>query len=145
MKKISVLIISALTLVFAFSSCCDDEDSPIPVSIKGKWNFDKMSLTVNGVTSPELDYDDNEPGCSKDYIEFAPTAVFNEGDYSGSDCLLDITTGTWYKNGNVVTITSDGVIIPFEVVSLTSTTLKVKYSEIQDGTTAIVNMTFVKA
>jgi hypothetical protein len=145
MKKISVLFISALTLAFAFSSCCDDEDSPVSTSIKGKWNFDKMSLTINGVTSPELNYDDNEPGCSKDYIEFASGAVFSEGDYSGLDCLLDITTGIWYKNGNVVTITSEGVIIPFEVVSLTSTMLKVKYSETQDGTAVIVNLTFIKA
>lgn len=145
MKKISVLFISALSLAFAFSSCCDDEDSPVSASIKGKWNFDKMSLTINGVTSPELDYDDNEPGCPKDYVEFAPGAVFNEGDYSGSECLLDITTGTWYKNGNAVTITSEGVVVPFEVVSLTDTILKVKYSETQDGTTVIVNITFIKA
>jgi len=144
MKKISVLFISALASAFAFSSCCDDEDSQVSPSIKGKWNFDKISLTINGVTSPELDYDDNEPGCPKDYIEFAPAAVFNEGDYSGSECLLDMTTGTWYKNGNTVTITSEGVTLLFEVISLTSTTLKVKYSETQDGTTVIVNVTFIK-
>ena len=145
MKKINVLFVSALTLVFAFSSCCDDEDSPVSASIKGKWNFDKMSLTINGVTSPELDYDDNEPRCSKDYIEFAPEAVFNEGDYSGLDCLLDITTGIWYKNGKAVSITSEGVTLLFEIISMTSATLQVKYSEIQDGKEVIVNMTFIKA
>lgn len=143
MKKIGILFISLLAL--AFSSCSDDDESSVSMTIEGKWNFSKMSVTVNDVTSPELDYDGNEPGCSKDYIEFAPGGVFNDGDYSGSECLLYTTTGTWYKNGNAVTITSEGISIPLEVMSLTSTILKVKYSETQDGTTVIVNMTFIKA
>ena len=68
MKKISILFLSLLA--FAFSSCSDDGDSSVPATIDGKWNFNKMSVTVNNVTSPELDYEGNEPGCMKDYIEY---------------------------------------------------------------------------
>ena len=145
MKKIILLFIYVLSLVFAFSSCSDDSDSPEPAAIEGKWNFNKMSVTINGITSPEVDYEGNEPGCLKDYLEFIPGGVLNEGDYFGSECSLDIITDTWVKNGNTITITSEGIVIPLEVVSLTSSALVVKYSESQDGMTVIINVYFVKA
>ena len=143
MKKISILFISLLALTF--SSCSDDNDSSLATTIDGKWNFNKMSVTVNNVTSPELDYEGNEPGCMKDYIEFVEGGILKEGDYSGSNCVLNTSSGTWSKSGNTITITSDGITIPVEVVNLTSSILIVKYSETEDGLTLIVNMSFTKA
>jgi hypothetical protein len=145
MKKFSIFLISLFAFSMFFSSCSNDEDSQVPVTFEGKWNFDKMSVTVNGVTSPELDYDGNEPGCAKDYIEFKPGGVLNDGDYSDSTCILNLTVGTWVKSGNIITITSEGIVIPLDVVSLTSTTFKIKYSETLEGDTVSVNMTFTKA
>ena len=145
MKKIILLFIYVLSLMFAFSSCSDDSDSPEPATIEGKWNFNKMSVTINGITSPEIDYEGNEPGCLKDYIEFIPGGVLMEGDYSGSACALEIITDSWVKNGNTITITSEGITIPLEIVVLTSSSLVVKYSESQDGMTVIINMSFIKA
>jgi hypothetical protein len=145
MKKIILLFIYVLSLMFAFSSCSDDSDSPEPATIEGKWNFNKMSVTINGITSPEIDYEGNEPGCLKDYIEFIPGGVLKEGDYYGSECALEIINDTWVKNGNKITVTLDGILIPLEVVSLTSSSLVVKYSESQDGMTLIINLSFVKA
>lgn len=142
MKKISILFLSLLA--FAFSSCSDDGDSSVPATIDGKWNFNKMSVTVNNVTSPELDYEGNEPGCMKDYIEFAAGGVLKDGDYSGSNCELTISNGNWSKNGNIITITSEGITMPLEIVSITSTALAVKYSETEEGLTLIINMTFTK-
>jgi len=53
-----------------------------------------MSITVNSVTLPELDYDGNEPGCMQDYIELAQGGILKEGDYSGSNCVANTNSGT---------------------------------------------------
>jgi len=144
MKKVIILFVSALALGMAFTSCNNDDDSPAPTpaSVEGKWNFSKISETVNGVTSPEEDYG-HEPGCNKDYIELKAGGVFNEANYSGSNCALDLSTGTWSKSGNIITITLGGVGVSGEVVSVSSSVLKVKFSEI--GTTNVINTTFTKA
>lgn len=144
MRKVSILFVSALALSMAFTSCSNDDDSPpsAPPSVEGKWNFSKISETVNGVTSPEVDYD-HEPGCIKDYIELKAGGVFNEASYSGSNCALDLSTGTWSKSGNIITITLGGVVASGEVVSVSSSVLKVKFSE--TGTTNVINTTFTKA
>ena len=132
-------------MALAFSACSDDGDSSAPATIDGKWNFNKMSVTVNDVTSPELDYEGNEPGCMKDYIEFAAGGILKDGDYSGSNCALTISNGTWTKSGNIISITSEGISIPVEIISLTSSALVIKYSETEDGLTLTVNMSFTKA
>lgn len=82
-----------LFLGLIFTSCSNDNPSQSD-SIVGKWNFSKMSFTVNGVTSPETDYDGNELGCSKNYLEFKTDGVYNEADYSGTTCVLDLSVGT---------------------------------------------------
>jgi hypothetical protein len=146
-KKVIILFVSALVLGMTFASCSNDDDSPAPASVEGKWNFSKMSETVNGVTSSEEDYDGNEPGCVKDYIEFKAGGVFNESDYFdlGSGCELDLTIGTWSKSGNIITITLEGVVTSVEVVSVSSSVLKVKFSETDGGITTVINTIFTKA
>ena len=80
----------------------------------------------------------------KDYIEFVAGGVLKDGDYSGSNCELMISNGSWSKSGNIITITSEGITMPLEIVSITSTALAVKYSETEEGLTLIINMTFTK-
>ncbi|PWA09299.1 lipocalin-like domain-containing protein [Flavobacterium laiguense] len=147
MKKAIILFISALVLGMTFSSCSNDDDSPAPApaSVEGKWNFSKMSETVNGVTSPEEDYG-HEPGCIKDYIELKAGGVFNEVYYFGSDCASDLVTGTWSKSGNIITIRYEGGrVVSVEVVSVSSSVLKVKFSNTEGGITTVINTTFTKA
>ena len=131
--------------MFAFSSCSDDSDSPEPATIVGKWNYSKMSTTVNGVTSPEVDWDGNEPGCPKDYVEFKTGGVLSEGDYLGSNCELNTFVGTWSQNGSTITITEGPISLTAELVSVTSTMLKFKASESNNGVSIVVNITFTKA
>ncbi|MNG34938.1 hypothetical protein D3C84_1215600 [compost metagenome] len=59
--------------------------------------------------------------------------------------MLETSSGTWSKNGAIITITGDGISIPLEVVSVSSTVLKVKYSETFEGITTVINITFTKA
>jgi hypothetical protein len=141
MKKTIISFVFALFLGVVFTSCSkDDSPSSASASLVGKWNYSKISFTINGVTSPEIDYDDDEPGCSKDYIEFKTAGVYNEGDYSGTTCVLDLTVGTWSQTGSQLTITADGTPAALEVLSITSSTLKVKVKEGADSGT----VTFVK-
>jgi len=146
MKKVIILFVSALVLGMTFTSCSNDDDSPAtaPASVEGKWNFSKVSETENGVvTVPEEDYV-HEPGCIKDYIELKPGGVYNEAFY-GPGCALDLTTGTWSKSGNIITITQGVDIISAEVVSVSSSLLKVKISDTDAGITTVTTVTFTKA
>lgn len=149
MKKVSVLFVLVLAFAMTFVSSCsndDDNDSnPVTATVEGKWNFSKISAVIDGVPSPEEDYDDNEPGCPKDFIELKSGGVYNDGDYYNSECMLETSSGTWSKNGAIITITGDGISIPLEVVSVSSTVLKVKYSETFEGITTVINITFTKA
>lgn len=142
MKKTITSFVFALFLGVVFSSCSKDDSpsSSSSASVVGKWNFSKMSFTINGTTSPEMDYDDNEPGCTKNYIEFKTAGVYNEAEYSGTTCVLDLTVGTWSQSGSQLTISADGTPTSVEVLSVTSTMLKVK---VKDGTDSST-VTFVK-
>ena len=141
MKKTIISFVFALFLGLVFTSCSkDDSPSSASASVMGKWSFSKMSFTSNGVTSPEVDYDGNEPGCTKNYIEFKTAGVYNEADYSGTTCVLDLSVGTWSQTGSQLTITADGTPTSVEIISVTSTTLKVKVKDGNDSG----NVTFVK-
>ena len=145
MKKLIILFVFALVTGLNFTSCSSDNESSSSSSIVGKWNFSKFSITSSGVTSPEEDYDDNEAGCPKDYFEFKNGGVFNNASYSGSTCVIDLSSGTWVQSGNTVTLTIDNEVIIFQVVSVTSSTLKVKTTETDSGVTYTINITFTKA
>ncbi len=142
MKK-SILLTGALLLSMAFASCNKDEESSTSGSLEGKWAFSKFSLTQGGITTPEQDYD-NEPGCNKDYAEFVAGGVYHAGVYE-TGCVLDVTTGTWVRNSNTLTLSvtgEDDEIIT--ITSLNDTQLKGKQT-ITDGTdTYTVNLILVK-
>ena len=149
MKKVSVLFVLVLAFAMTFVSSCsnDDNDSPKPVTatVEGKWNFSKISAVIDGVPSAEEDYDDNEPGCPKDFIEFKSGGVYTAGDYYNSEGQLETSTGTWSKSGTILTITTEGVSTPVEVVSVSSTVLKIKFSDTFEGITTVFNITLTKA
>jgi len=146
MKKIIILFFITLGLGVVFSSCSSNEPvNPSMSSVEGKWNFSKTTTSINGVTSAEMDYDDNEAGCPKDYLEFKTGGVCTDGDYFDSACTLDITTGTWVQIGSTITVTLDGDIFSAEVVSVSSSVLKLKISETGGGISIIANITLTKA
>lgn len=146
MKKTIMFFVFTLGLVIFFPSCSsNNDDSSNSASVIGKWNFSKMSTVINGVASPEIDYDGNETGCPKDFLEFKSGGVYDETDYYGSSCELDSFSGTWAQNGNTITITEGTDIITAQIVSVTSSMLKIKATEIDSGVTITVNMTFTKA
>ncbi len=146
MKKTSILFISALVLGITFASCSKDNLPTVSASIEGKWNFNKTSFTQSGITTPEVDYSGNQAGCSKDYIDIIAGGVVNSGNYV-SGCTLVPDTGTWTQTGNNVTVSVPSISMTgtFEVVSLTTTELKLKITTTQNGVTFTINQSFTKA
>ncbi|WP_146917251.1 lipocalin family protein, partial [Flavobacterium columnare] len=68
-------------------------------------------------------------GCAKDYMEFLSGNIIKEHYFDLLNCKEVIYTGTWNKTNNsgVITYTDDPTNVNFEILELTSTTLKMKY------------------
>lgn len=135
-------MLSALMSGLMFTSCSSDDGNTISGPLEGKWNFDNVSYTVSGITSPEEDYEGNQTGCPADYVEFVTGGVYHEGDYTNTACELSVDNGTWVRTNNTITINGveDGTI-----VKLTETALKVKYTTTEEGFTVTANISFTKA
>lgn len=147
MKKISILMFSCLTLLVISSACSSDNESSTPNgSILGRWALDKESITANGVTSPDEDYVNSDPGCvTKDYIEFRADEA--DAGFYYADCTVNISTGTYVRAGNMITITyGSGDPSVLEVMSVTSTVLKLRtrINDAEPGVEAFVNFTLLK-
>ncbi|MCZ8196101.1 MAG: lipocalin family protein [Flavobacterium sp.] len=127
MKNLKSLVLLFLVATVSLVSCNKDDDAtPAAAALEGKWQYSKQGTIVNG-QEVLVDYD-HATGCTKDYIEFLSAGVFKEHSFFGTSCEEDIFTGTWVRNGSTVTATVDGEASPAEILELTSTTLKIKYS-----------------
>ncbi|ESU28662.1 hypothetical protein FLJC2902T_12530 [Flavobacterium limnosediminis JC2902] len=131
MKKITLLFVSALALGMVFTSCNKDDDSSSSssASIEGKWKYSKEGAIVSG-QEVLTDYLNEAPQCGNDYIEILAGGTAKDVYYyNDGGCLSDVGTGTWSKSGNIMTVTFDGVAENAEILTLDSTTLKVKYTD----------------
>ncbi|RZJ69539.1 lipocalin family protein [Flavobacterium sp.] len=149
MKKLFMVASMALAIV-SLNSCGSDDGGNGGVSsakLIGKWEHDTEKVTAAGqVLQPEQAYSENEPGCSKDYIQFAENGTFTLGDYWSSDCDLDTTAASWTIDGKDVTVSGTNVDTEtFTVVSVSATKLKVKYVEAINGVNFTEEYTFTKA
>lgn len=146
------VMLSFLFIGTLMTSCSQDNESTdnTSASILGRWALDKRSYTSNGFTSPEANYENNNPGCtSNDYFEFKDNGVFENGYYD-PNCGVTPTVGSWIKNGDLITIshpTEDGIIL--ELLSLSATEMKVKANltgteGVEPGMQLYINYTMVK-
>lgn len=153
-NQFTVAMLSILFIGTLMTSCSQSDDSPpdenVTSSILGRWALDQRSYTSNGVTSPEMDYENNNPGCNlNDYFEFKADGVFENGYYD-PNCNTTPNPGSWTKNADLITIThptEDGIIL--ELLSLTSTEMKVRADltgteGVEPGMELYINYTMVK-
>lgn len=125
MKKIIVLFVSIITIGLTSVSCNKDDDNN--VSIEGKWVLSKEGETESTLT----DYE-HTLGCDKDYMVIAAGGqiIFYSYDNESGTCSENIETGTWIKNGNIVSISFGGIVVlETEIINLTNTELKTKDTE----------------
>lgn len=125
MKKNIVLFVSIITIGLNSVSCNKDDDNN--VSIEGKW-----VLSEEGETESTLTDYEHTLGCEKDYMVIASGGqiIFYSYDNESGTCSENIETGTWIKNGNIVSISFGGIIVlETEIINLTNTELKTKDTE----------------
>lgn len=138
MRKIKLFSLALITgLLF---SCSSDDNGGTTTSgeIAGKW-FNK-EYVVAGQTIP---YDDHEE-CGKDFIEFSSN---NTGRYVDiNECEEESDAFTYAKDGNKLVITQLDGVENAEIVELSSTTLKLKftYDFMEDGNEVTVIEVFSK-
>lgn len=129
MKKITILFVSVLSLGLTLTSCSKDDDSSSSssASVEGKWKYVKEGAIVSG-QEILTDYVNEAPECGNDYIEVLAGGVFKDMYYyNDGACQSDLSTGTWSKTDNNMTVTLDGEPVNVQILTLNSTTLKVKY------------------
>lgn len=131
--------------------------------IDGFWRYDKMSSTIDGVTSPEVDFNFNgDSKCSKySIIAIEPGTIhYNIARYGilyddKMDCVSEYNVGTWTLHEDKYTIPivvgykmndvkMEMITDFFELVSVSSTELKVKsYPKSEEGKITVTNITFI--
>lgn len=150
MKKLGILFVLALTLGMSFVSCDKDDDGEkvIIPSIAGKWIYSKETTSVVGsdVVITEHDYEDNQSGCEKDYIEFKSGGVLNVVEYYKDDieCEEEKFTGTWSQNNNKLVVTEDGDTETYTIISVTADELKYKEVYVYNGVSYVITYFFTK-
>ncbi len=123
-KKILLGLILSIGL-FATSCSNEDNDGETIVPIEGKYNLSQTGVIIDG-KEMLIDAPENESGCSKDYLELKLSNVSVMGDYSGSDCKLKETTGTFVRSHNDLTITVGNIGSTSDIMNLTNKELKLK-------------------
>lgn len=144
MKKLVVLFVSVFSLSLGVVSCSDDDNGG--GSIVGKWEYSKDGISANG-QEILLDYEHNAIECGKDFIEFLENDTYRDGYFfDGVDgCETSVDNGTYTKSGKNITITVDGDTFEGQIISVSGSTLKVKYPETFEGQTINYVVVYTKA
>ncbi|UMY65256.1 lipocalin family protein [Flavobacterium sp. HJ-32-4] len=148
MKK--VLKMSVLLLATAFFASCssDDDGNSISGNLEAKWTPTKTVYKVGGQSSSET-YQDNEPGCDKDYLQFLADGTVKNAVYyknASNVCTEDSATdGNWAKDGSSLIITNsseyDG---EYTIRKLNGSELQVQTTQTIAGVAATVTLYFQK-
>ncbi len=128
MKNRSLLFALVVSIGLFATSCSDDDnDGETLIPLAGKWNITKVGSAV-GDQEFLIDAPENEPGCSKDYLNLKINNDVEYGDYDSTDspCQLTIKTGTYSRSHNNLTTTKDGETKVQDIMNLTLNELKVK-------------------
>ena len=124
--KIKAILLAMLSIGFLATSCSsDDNEGETIVPLQGKYNLSQTGTIVDGkevlVNAPQ-----NQEGCSRDYLELRLSNAAVIGDYSGSNCALVETTGTYARSHNDLTITVGALSTTSDIMNLTNKELKLK-------------------
>jgi hypothetical protein len=135
MKKITFLL-SITFLLLQSCSSSDGSSSSGSQSLVGKWEVSKLKTFPAStiITGNESLPNYNHPcATKKDYIEFwsEGTAKFV---YHNQNCSQQSTIANWVKTDFILNLSSNGDSIAWEIISLTSSELKIKYPNPPTGT-----------
>ncbi|RYZ19627.1 MAG: hypothetical protein EOO10_24125 [Chitinophagaceae bacterium] len=148
MKKFQRLAFCLLVKGLLFSCSSDDDGGGTSASIEAKWTPIKTVFKASGV-SQTVNYDQNEAGCDKDYIQFVTGGSLKDAVYyknSAEVCTEDADSqGTWVRTGdNLVIANSNDYDGSYDIKKLNSTDLQIHGTEDLGGVNADVTVYFKK-
>lgn len=123
MKKILFM----LTVILTFAACSKDDNDENNGTILGKWNYNKVSYTLNGELVA-TNYPGNEEGCPKDFLNFKENGTVDSNNYTkvNSNCDNQVIAGTYALSNNNVAVSIDGGNFSGVINKLTSNEMIVK-------------------
>jgi hypothetical protein len=145
MSKAKLFACVALAMGSLVSSCGGDDGFSAPIT--GKWDKYKTITTVDNNDPETTNYQGNEIGCDKDYIEFQQAGAFRDVElYKNSDeiCTEDVVTKTWVRDGDVLTIDGSEGPETFTITKLTGSELRFESTATTGGVTIKVAQLFRK-
>lgn len=130
--KTKIFALAGLVVAMGTISCDKDDDKyTLPAAtLTGKWYYSKVGGTLNGVEFLN-DYNGNEDGCQKDYVEFTNNNVFTDADFDSSSapCQLTADAGSYTVTGNTIVTNIQGEVGTKNILNLSFTELKVQDTE----------------
>jgi hypothetical protein len=115
------LLLVAICLSTFFNSCSNDDDSA--PSLQGKWEYFKEG-TANSTGQEFLTDYEHQSGCTKDYSNITASTIIDHS-FFGSTCEEEIFSTPYTRNGNTISITSEGETFTAEIKTLDANTLKI--------------------
>jgi len=143
MKKLSILLLSALALGITTISCTKDDAKP---SIVAKWTYDTYTYTKAGTTTPAAPV--NDASCTvKNYLDIRNANVVELQTIDNTDtanpCAVTKLNGTYTNQNSVLHIVVNGQTADYPIVSITSNKLTIKSVNPND-TTEYLTITLTK-
>lgn len=128
MKILKILFSIAITSsLFLFSSCGDDEPilSRLELLTQKPWKLKSVAIVGFPISPPESTAADDTYTFSVD-----GGYTFDEGSSKEDPSDPQTLTGTWEfaENETIIKLNAGGLILSQEIIELSSTTLKVKFS-----------------
>lgn len=111
--------------LFASSCSSDDNEGETIIPIQGKYNLSQTGTIIDG-KEVLIDAPENASGCNRDYLDLRLSNAAVIGDYSGTDCALTETTGTYARSHNDLTISVGATSSISDIMNLTNKELKLK-------------------
>lgn len=133
MKNFKAISLATILFSLFLTSCDKDEvnsETPSEVpTLTGKWQFEKEGTISNNVET--LVTYQHSPGCGKDFYEFKANNTGGTTFYE-LNCALDYDAFTFTNNGTTISITDAFETYGLQILSLTTTELKVKETGTND-------------
>ena len=148
MKKIKFLVAAFIAVALSASCSSDDSEDLLGGDLTARWNQTKTVIKISGESFTQ-EYDSNEPGCDKDYIEFTDGGQLNDVIFfrNASDvCTEDASTPQTYTRADNTLVISGGEFGgTYEIIRLTNSELRIQQSSSSAGITTTTTVYFSKA
>ena len=148
MKKIKFLVAAFVAVAFSVSCSSDDSEDLLGGDLTARWNQTKTVVKISEESFTQQ-YNSNEPGCDKDYLEFTDGGQLNDVIFfkNASDiCTEDASDPqTYARTDNTLVISGGEFGGTYEIIRLTSSELRIQQSSTSAGVTTTTTVYFTKA